>query len=223
MIALRFSGWVFAFLFVSQAAAGLCAPVYSGALTAPDGIAGTGIWVVQPDSEHYSDWVPATISWSICPVSGIWHYRYEFVVYRTAISHFILQVSPTFTPSDILNPTGSFGSFEIGTYSPDGFGKSNSYLPQSIYGVKFDDVDATELIIDFYSPRAPVYGSFYARGGFVGGQWNTAWNRGLTSPESGAWIPVPDTCPTCPSVPEPTSSTVFGALLLGTWFIRRKA
>jgi len=229
VIELRICRWILTLLLILLSSYGVYAIPSSGILIAPEGITGTGLWIERPESGRYCDWSPAMLSWSIGLRSdGLWSYHYEFKVYRAAVSHFILQTSPNLRASEIIDPSGSFKSLEIGTYSPGRNGQSNPYLPAEIYGIKFDDAYGTSLTIDFCSLRPPIWGSFFAEAGPVGGEWNTAWNLGLTDSmatdkvPTALWIPVPDTHPTCPAVPEPAGMVGFGMLVLAVWTFRRR-
>ena len=172
---------------------------YNGSLSSSDGgLMGVGAWTDPGVSE---------IFWEVTQNEDLsWHYEYVLSVPDTEseISHFILEVSPTFTANDIFNENGAFNQIEIKNHLETSPGSPE--LPQDIYGIKFDDTYGNLLSIDFDSTRAPVWGDFYAKGGRNISQ--QVWNTGLTFvdpddlPGNGSinnHILVPD------SIPEPAS------------------
>lgn len=200
---------------------------YTGSLTAPTGLHGTGFWINDPqDPQAYPGWFPATISWEVTyNPGGWWRYSYTLQVYRAAVSHFTIETSPDFGPNDIFNATGGFGHYTIGTWNP---GPGNPYMPESIYGIKFDETAGTTLNVAFDSYREPVWGDFYAKCGAVGGTQNTAWNAGFSAPDpedpigngSVAFhILVPDTTVV---IPEPSGLIALSAGVLGALGLMRR-
>lgn len=108
------------------------------------------------------------ISWNISDnPNGTWNYNYTFTrpngseVSGPAVSHIILQLSQTFTPSDLLSFNNSnIESVEFGSFGP---GPSNPGIPGSLSGLKFNTDDP--FTISFVTTRAPMWGSFYVKGG----------------------------------------------------------
>lgn len=207
---------------------------YTGSLGVADGgLEGTGFWV-NDNSEPA--WFPAQISWTVTDnQDGTWNYSYDLSVYRADVSHFILETSPSFSEGNLLSTSYPGTFYEIMTHeaSPGLEQQPNPFLPQDIYGPKFDIGDAalpeseyTSITISFNSDRDPIWGDFYAKCGKTGGlsgTQNTVWNQGLViddplaAPDNGSYLNhvlVPDT------IPEPTT---MGLLMLsGLALLRRR-
>jgi hypothetical protein len=198
-------------------------PSYTGSLTSANGgLAGTGGWVdpslLKPSQQ--SGWFGPSITWTVSQNADLtWHYDYTFSVYRTAISHAIVEVSDTFGGSNIWNAAGSFGRIEIQDYS--GSNPSNPGMPGAAHGIKFDNTIGTTVHIAFDSNRVPVWGDFYVKGGKTEGTDNALWNAGFALPDPLAPISngsldnhilVPDTIN---STPEPASFVSLAAGLMG--------
>ena len=157
-----------------------------------------------------------TISWQVYWDNDLWHYRYELTSTGKDISHFIIEVSPSFSSEDILNCSWDYSYVEIDTFT-DGQGNSNPNIPGPIYGIKFDGYgpDSEYWVISFDSRRAPVWGDFYAKDGVSQGVGvNAAWNEGFlrddpTAPPSNDTIDNhilrPDTVT---EIPEPSGFLV---------------
>jgi hypothetical protein len=205
---------VMSFVLAGQSGASL----YTGSLSSSDGgLMGVGGWVDHGVSE---------ISWVVSQNEDMsWHYNYVLSVGETesAISHFILETSSTFTEDNIFNMDGSFGGIEIKTHLAMSSGSPDQ--PEDIYGIKFDETDGTTLTIDFDSQRDPIWGDFYAKAG-GGKNLQQIWNGGITvvDPIVGAsngsfnnQILVPDT--TTSMVPEPASMLLIS---LGALMIRQR-
>ncbi len=156
-----------------------------------EGIDATGGWQSGETS----------LAWDITQADGTVHYCYTANVPSGALSHFILQVSDGTEPdTDIFTSANIWNvqidgqpstNYSIGTWSSSQ--PSNPYMPDSIYGVKFDGLTTLNTSICFDSDRLPMDGSFYSKDGKADsqtGEFNAMWNTGLAS--GTAFIPVPD-------------------------------
>jgi hypothetical protein len=181
------------------------ANAYVGTLSSADGgIDGLGGWI---------DPGPTTISWEVTDNVTSWHYKYTLTVPAAAVSHFILETSPAFDATDIFDESGPFTSIEIklntaAQGSPD--------MPDSMYGIRFDETTGTTVVIEFDSLRIPVWGDFYAKDG-GNDPVIQAWNAGFTASDSdpgdpigngsvGNHLLVPDT-----RIPEPATLALMAA------------
>ncbi len=188
------------------------------------------------------NWNNAFISWTVSREDGApyWHYEYILNVGTDPdISHLIIETSDIFGKNDILNASDGF---KIGTFSAEqGKGNnSNPYMPDEEYGIKFEfkgKAKSTELAVNFDSPRSPIWGDFYAKGGsfnsnlhgnghghdnsHAGAVWNTGFTVADMDPSSLLYLPsngdvdshilVPDTETVVPI----THSPAPAAILLG--------
>ena len=156
---------------------------YTGSLsTADGGLDGTGDWISGT----------STIEWSVTQNGDqSWHYEYTLTVPGEAsgISHFILEVSESFSEAHIFNASGPFSGMEIKTHIGNSPGNPN--MPEDMYGIKFDDTLGTTLQFTFDAWRMPVWGDFYSKGG--GGQiTDEIWNAGFGNPDSDPTVGASD-------------------------------
>lgn len=233
----RNTGWIgrnfqFTFGFHTIAILAIClataqAHAFTGTLSSSAGeIQGTGNWLYAG---------PTALSWQISEnIDGSWSYLYDFSHPRGETSHFILEVSPTFTLDQMWGAAGDFEQVELGTWTADG---SNPGMPGSIFGLKFDEASGVNTQISFECWRAPVWGDFFSKDGTAGGHGiNAAWNAGFTAADTDPadvaadgslfnHLLVPDTQTkvniTHPA-PEPTSVMLLGMGLVGAAFVLRR-
>lgn len=187
-----------------------CLAGLTASLSTLDGsILGTGNWVESS--------TPAIFTYDISQEGNLWRYHYEFNVPSGDVSYLIIEASLDFTGLDLFNVSG--GNPEINWW---GLSASSPFMPGDIFGIKFDNTSGNPCVIDFYSPRVPVLGSFYAKDGQAGQLGvNTAWNSGFSYPGSDAYIMVPDTSTVIPA-PSAVALVGLGAATVG-WIRRKKS
>lgn len=186
---------------------------YSGGLSSTEGEIG---WT--------GDWDPITINWQVSQnTDGSFHYSYDLVVTCREVSHILLETSMGFAPSDMFNPAGPYNAIEIDTWTP---GPGTPDMPDTVYGIKFDDTSGTNIHIAFDSFRMPVWGDFYAKDG----TGYALWNAGFTANDTDPTAPPPngsvDNHILRPDsyIPEPGTMALLliGLGGVGAWSRRRK-
>ncbi|RJR16421.1 MAG: hypothetical protein C4581_10030 [Nitrospiraceae bacterium] len=219
---------------------------YSGGISIAGGSAlGTGNWNDNPMGKTNMSW---DVSWD---GTGLVHYSYTFEVAHHDISHLSLELSDSFSATDITNVTingNASSDYSIGNFT-GGTAPYNT-MPGDMYGVKFDMPSNTLLAtIAFDSTRMPTWGDIYARCGVrvehtlpktdpAWKQWNSAWNAGFSNGETSGTgndpilaagngpylnhVLVPDSVAV---VPEPVSSALFvigATMFAGRKYIKRR-
>lgn len=177
----------------AQAASVLVTPAdWTGSRSTPvgSGIYGQGGWA----SSGF------VLSWNITQNGNLFTYVYTIeggtndLTFKD-VSHFIIEVSPTFTAANLL--PGSDSPLE----GPDIYTEDdgNPSMPSNVYGVKFDFGGEAPFTYTLITDRMPVWGDFYAKDGKTAGIDNVAYNAGFgTDPTAlttnfTAWVPTPDT------------------------------
>ena len=153
------------------------ASVYTGSLTySPPYPAGSsdGLFVGPSDLQWAT--YNVTISWEVtdedanAPAAFPWKYTYTFGHDgpQAAISHIIIESSPTFDESNLVGLTGA----SLDNVGAQTVLAGNPNMPEALTGLRFDPLteSPTSMTWSFYSDRDPVWGDFYARcGGRMGG------------------------------------------------------
>ena len=224
----RLLGLALAAAILAGTAGSALAVPFTGTLNASDGgLQGSGVWASS-----------ASFTWTVDWDTGVdlWFYEYTLSVGQGDVSHFILEVSRGFAittgpDNDLIGPTGTFGSVDPNDprqYTKDGPGNSNPNMPDpGVFGVKFEEAWGLLFTASFHSPRAAVWGDFYAKDGQAGGAgWNAIWNAGFAADDpldpagNGSvdyQILRPDTedvPPVVDPIPEPAGLGLLGLALL---------
>ena len=187
-----------------------------------EGLVGTGAW----DDGGF------IIQWEISfdDDTDLWTYEYTFLDDDSPfgngapdpdLSHWIFELSANITTDNIdeliLDPNFAIEPGDPTTY---GISPGNPGIPGDIYGIKTNTgTSDTFNVYTFLSPRAPMWGDFYAKdGGGTGEDSVHVYNVGFgTDPTSSTtdftnWIRVPDTVNG--QAPEPGMLLLIGAGLV---------
>ncbi len=146
---------------------------FSGSLTTADGgLVAVGEWLDSPN--------PIIFHWTVTQNPDLtWHYQYVFDSTGTQgeISHLIIETSDNCTTDEIINP-----NVPILTDDPQLHGQFNGNfgIPETFFGIKFEGIAGQVVVIEFDSPRVPVWGDFFVKGG----AGRALWNAGFTSPDA---------------------------------------
>ncbi len=159
------------------AAAAVAAPTYTGSLSwSGGGITGT------PGSPWLAE--GTALSWEVTANSnGTFTYWYKLTVAATpGISHLTIEVSPSFTASNVLDILqGSLAQQQPEVANPSS--NSNPGMPSAMNALKFENTSALTWTVEFVSDRTPVWGDFYAKGGAVQSGLGAIWNAGYGNPD----------------------------------------
>ncbi len=92
------------------------------------------------------------------------------------ISHLIIEVSENITEDELIGLPNNV--VDPDTYTSDSHGNSNPGFPVGfeLFGIKADNLTGQTYTLSFYSPRLPMFGSFYSKGG-----QDYVYNVGLTA------------------------------------------
>lgn len=148
----------------------------TGSLSTPTGVLVDN----EPSAQH--KWTGFTIAWDISQVGSHWFYKYTISsdaagtkTLKPGLSHFILEVSSTFTAANWWGFSSSVDSTAVADYNAAGPGNSNPAWPGgTVHGGKLN-TDGDELTFSFTSNRAPQWSDFYAKGGNYGVAYNASW------------------------------------------------
>jgi hypothetical protein len=203
---------------------------YTGSRSVGDGLTAAGCWDGETVCGGRTPNPGFQIAWNIVDNGMDWIYSYTFSTssghaLSKAMSHWLLEVSPTFTVNDISEITlnGSPLTLQSGdpqVYKPGQMGNSNPGLPDDIFAIKLNGIASGSLVFQFTSPRQPVWGDFYAKSGSDTWVYNSGFGE-TVDPDHADWIPTPDTVARVQN-PEPGSMILLGTGLAGLFIFARK-
>lgn len=173
------------------------------------------------------------LAWNIVPLSSVYIYTYTISGFTAPnLSHVLLDLSddcvvPTSAgtplPTCITGATvnNAAAVITLGDWCSGCQGTSNLGLPNDIVGAKFGGLPGGSITITFDSPRAPVWGDFYLKGGqqivYNVGNLNHA------DPSTLDFIARPDGwLGDASTTPEPATLALTGAALIGLGLFRRR-
>jgi len=183
-------------------------------------------WIITSNfdgSLHYS------YSLSTNSQQGIGKFIWDLSDDCTAVGACFQNLAVTTAGPNSLSGSPSFGTFTSANGNPG--------MPGSITGVTQSiSSGAANIMLEFDSNRVPVWADFYAKGGNPdGGEHQNGFsifNAGLsfeaTDTDTNHFAPMPDNVctnlcgPQGNNVPEPSSTALFGAGLLGFVFLGRR-
>lgn len=162
---LRFSCFLCVLILLFLCVSTVYATSYEGELKTSDG-----------SLKGYGGWSQGTsFSWTVDNTSneGFWTYGYQWSAPKD-LSHLVLEVSKDLEFGELIKEYSPGVSTDV-PEGPKTFSYSNG-LPrttgdQEIYGIKWDlTQDATNFDLTLISPRNPMWGDIFAKGGVQGGQ-----------------------------------------------------
>ncbi len=190
---------------------------------------GDGVDTEPPGNAFFKNF---SIGWDISfdATTLIWTYNYTFSGEKLeegdGVSHFILEVSPTFTQANILSiDSDDIDQEELEPRNDHPFPGPNGV---QFRGIKFETEsgDDLPLSLTFTTTRSPIWGDFTVKKAQA-----FAYNTGIGTqpPIAGvdrddflAWIPTPDTLED-PMVPIPLPAAAPAALgLIWMWGLVRR-
>lgn len=200
--------------------------IYEGSRTSP---AGQGVYAYPPTGPW--DNGGFKIEWTITQKNpgDWWDYVYKITTSRKELSHWILEVSQTFSSDQIKDI--KINGTPAGVEGPKKYdsGLGNPGMPGGgIWGIKFDALSGYENTFSFSSKRRPVWGDFYAKDGVIASASVYAYNAGFgTDPVAGTtdftpWILTPDTAADLQEIPEAGTLALCGLGCLGLLVMGRR-
>ena len=232
----------------------IAAPIYGTTAALSGSISDSTSTILEGGNSFTS-----SLSWIITAISGGFHYKYTLDTNDTAgISRFVVDLSDNCISGTSLTDAGCVANVTLngvttgyttayGTFTSST--NANSNMPNSILGVEWittasaftGSTPGGDLVVEFDSNRAPVWGDVYfkADGGGTGAYqgWNVAQNTatcaGLdssattcTDSDTTHFIARPDglasvSVTAAAAAPEPMTVSLLGLALVGFSFANR--